>query len=194
MSLLSSHDQARALHAFGISGNPHTDSDIDPAKLVEAKQRLLLAVLFQMSFPGAPTVYYGDEVGVGGGEDPYNRATYPWPDEGGKPDLQLRAEFQRLIAMRHANPVLRRGSLSAPLLLTDNLIVLHREYQGQQAIVLLSNSKQAQRVTVKLPVGFAKRWRDALGPADAKADIKADGQALSIDVPPLFGRVLIGEP
>ena len=98
MNLLSTHDQARSLHHFGIHGDPHTDASIDPAKLLEAKQRLLLAVLFQVGFPGAPTVYYGDEVGVGGGDDPYNRATYPWADEGGKPDLALRARFQQLLA------------------------------------------------------------------------------------------------
>ncbi len=50
-----------------------TNSD-PPEQIARAKQRLRLAVFFQMMFPGAPAVYYGDEVGVTGGEDPYNRA------------------------------------------------------------------------------------------------------------------------
>jgi cyclomaltodextrinase / maltogenic alpha-amylase / neopullulanase len=183
MNLLSTHDQARALHAFGIQGNPHTDSGIDPQKLAQAKQRLLLAVLFQMSFPGAPTVYYGDEVGVGGGEDPFNRATYPWADEGGQPDLQLRAEFQRLIAMRNQHAVLRRGSLSAPLQVTDDLIVFAREFKGRKALVLLSNRSTPQ--TVKLPA--AGRFVDALSGASAQAE----NGTLTIEVPALFGRVLL---
>ncbi len=70
MNLLSSHDQARALHHFGWQ----SDAD-SPATVARAKARLKLAVFFQMTYPGAPAVYYGDEVGVTGGEDPYNRAT-----------------------------------------------------------------------------------------------------------------------
>ncbi len=185
MNLLSTHDQARALHVFGIQGNPHTDSGIDSSKLAEAKQRLLLAVLFQMSFPGAPTVYYGDEVGVGGGDDPFNRATYPWPDEGGQPDLKLRAEFQRLIAMRNAHPVLRRGTLSAPLQLSDDLIVFERKLQGRKALVLLSNRTTAQ--TVSLPM--QGRFVDAL----SGSSVQAENGLLKVDVPPLFGSVLLSQ-
>ena len=66
-------------------------------------------------YPGAPVVYYGDEVGLTGGADPYNRAPYPWADQGGQPDEALRADFTRMIALRNAHPVLRRGALLAPL-------------------------------------------------------------------------------
>jgi cyclomaltodextrinase / maltogenic alpha-amylase / neopullulanase len=190
MNLLSTHDQARALHAFGIKGNPHTDAGTDPAALAEAKQRLLLSVLFQVGFPGAPTVYYGDEVGVGGGDDPFNRATYPWADEGGQPDLQLRAQFQRLLSLRNAQPVLRRGSLSAPLLLTDNVIVLHRQLGNQHALVLMNNSKAEAPITVTLPRGLPGAWIDGLGGPAASA---RNGQ-LSLTLPPLSGRVLLSQP
>ncbi len=179
MNLLSTHDQARSLHHFGIAGNPHTDGVPDAAQLAEAKQRLLLAVLFQVGFPGAPTVYYGDEVGVGGGDDPYNRATYPWPDEGGQPDLQLRAQFQRLLALRQHHEVLRRGTLSAPLLLTDELIVFRRSHQGQQALVLLNNAKAEREVRLAL----SGHWVDALS-----------GEAVNparLSLPALGGRILI---
>ena len=191
MSLLSTHDQARALHAFGIAHDPHTtrptDPKVDPVKLTEAKQRLRLAVLFQMGFPGAPTVYYGDEVGVGGGDDPFNRATYPWPDEGGQPDLALRAEFQRLIAMRHAHPVLRRGTLEAPLHLDDHLIALRRTLDNTQALVLLNNDRQPRTLRLRLPAG--QRWTDALAPG-VSATVNPQGE-LTLTVPALFGRVLI---
>ncbi|MFN7693890.1 MAG: glycoside hydrolase family 13 protein [Burkholderiales bacterium] len=185
MNLLSTHDQARALHAFGIHGNPHTDVGIDPQKLSEAKQRLLLAVFFQMSFPGAPTVYYGDEVGVGGGEDPFNRATYPWADEGGKPDLQLRSEFQRLIGMRNQHPVLRRGSLKAPLLVTNDLIVFERELKGQKALVFLSNRSTPQVASVPA----SGRFLDALNGSTTQAE---NGK-INVEVPALFGRVLLSQ-
>ena len=146
MNLLSSHDQARALHRFG-----YLDETTDAAMVTRAKQRLRLAVLFQMVFPGAPTVYYGDEVGVTGGDDPYNRATYPWADLGGQPDTALLADFKRLIKLRRDHAVLRRGSLDAPLLLDDHLIVLLRQHEGRWAITATNNAEQALAATVTVP-------------------------------------------
>ncbi|MBH9551774.1 glycoside hydrolase family 13 protein [Inhella gelatinilytica] len=185
MNLLSTHDQARALHHFGIAGNPHTDPGTDPARLREAKQRLRLALLFQVGFPGAPTVYYGDEVGVGGGDDPYNRAPYPWADAGGQPDTGLRADFRRLLQLRAAHAVLRRGVLEAPVLVTDEVIVLRRRLGAQTALIALNNARSARTVTVDAP----GRWADLLTPK-AAAQAHADGQ-LTLTLPPLFGRVLL---
>src|SRR5579863_4258125 len=112
MNLLSTHDVARSLHYFGYHG-----AQDSAAVIAQAKQRLLLAAFFQMSFPGAPAIYYGDEVGMTGGDDPLNRAGYPWQDLGGRPDLALLERFKALTAMRKNNPVLRHGTLGAPLLL-----------------------------------------------------------------------------
>ncbi|MFO1252545.1 MAG: alpha-amylase family glycosyl hydrolase [Inhella sp.] len=190
MNLLSTHDQARALHHFGIQGNPHTDAAEDPAKLTEAKQRLKLALLFQIGFPGAPTVYYGDEVGVGGGDDPYNRAPYPWADEGGQPDLTLRAEFQRLLALRHQHAVLRRGTLEAPLLLTDEVVVLRRTLGNTQALVAMNNAREPREITLQLPAGSG--WQDLLD-ASLKPRSAPDG-TLTLTLPPLFGRLLLSIP
>ncbi|HET9821057.1 MAG TPA: glycoside hydrolase family 13 protein, partial [Burkholderiaceae bacterium] len=121
MNLLSTHDAPRALHQFGW----HEDTR-DPARIAEAKRRLVLAAFFQMTYPGAPAIYYGDEVGVTGGEDPYNRATYPWADEGGSPDMALHAEFAKLVALRNAHAILRRGELLAPLHVDEHVVVLAR--------------------------------------------------------------------
>ena len=124
MNLLSTHDVARSLHLFGYSA----ESD-PPAQIALAKQRLRLALFFQMTYPGAPAIYYGDEVGVTGGEDPFNRATYPWADRGGQPDLQrCWPTYKRLLGdAPRSTAVLRRGSLSAPLHLDEHVIVLARQ-------------------------------------------------------------------
>lgn len=175
MNLLSTHDQARALHHFG------EDRD-----LALAKRRLRLALLFQMSYPGAPTIYYGDEVGLGGGDDPYNRAPYPWADEGGQPDDALLADFQRLVKLRHDLPVLRHGTLSAPLHLDDHLVVLARQDGKTWAITATNNSDEARTVTLRLPFP-ARTLRDALG---GEAVAVTNG-AIQLTVPPLFGRVLV---
>ncbi|MGQ3053560.1 MAG: glycoside hydrolase family 13 protein, partial [Roseateles sp.] len=180
MNLLSTHDQARALHHFGY----HDDGDAKALKL--AKQRLRLAVFFQMTYPGSPTIYYGDEVGLGGGDDPFNRAPYPWADEGGQPDEALLADFKRLTQLRHDLPVLRRGSLSAPLHADKHVVVLARQLGTTWAITATNNSAVAQTVSVVVPFESG-RLRDALG-GDG---IVVHNHRIKLTVPPLFGRVLV---
>jgi glycosidase len=194
MNLLSSHDQARSLHHFGWH-----DDVTDPAVITRAKQRLKLAVLFQMSYPGAPTVYYGDEVGVTGGDDPYNRATYPWADLGGQPDRALLAEFRKLIGMRKANAVLRRGSLAAPLHVDAQVVVLVRRLGQRWALTATNNADTPRQVALALPDGLrAEALRDVLSTGGGKQGKRgqaplrkqADGRWL-LDVPALYGRVLV---
>ncbi|WP_082938256.1 glycoside hydrolase family 13 protein [Mitsuaria sp. 7] len=186
MTLLSSHDQPRALHHFGVR------DDSPPEKIAEAKRRLLLAVFFQMSYPGAPTIYYGDEVGLGGGEDPYNRAPYPWADEGGQPDLALREQFKRLVAMRHAQPVLRHGTLSAPMWLDEHVIVLLRQDGQRTAIVAMNNAAEPMRVELTLPAALrGTPFIDAMTPG-APMKAGANGKLL-VEIGPMSGRVLVGD-
>jgi cyclomaltodextrinase / maltogenic alpha-amylase / neopullulanase len=183
MNLLSTHDAARALHQFGF----HDEKDA-PATIARAKQRLLLAVFIQMTYPGAPTIYYGDEVGVTGGEDPFNRATYPWEDEGGQPDRALLAEFKKLTALRHAHPILRRGELFAPLHVDEQVVVHARRLGTQWALTVTNNGATSRRVTVALPPGFPDGvLTDPLGGSEPAA---VAGQ-IAIDVPALAGRLLV---
>ena len=184
MNLLSSHDQARALHQFGW----HADTT-DGKAIAEARQRLKLAVLFQMTFPGAPTVYYGDEVAVTGGDDPYNRATYPWADQGGKPDADMLTTFKQLIGLRNQHAVLRRGTIDAPLYLDDHTIVLLRRHGQQLAITATNNSPVEQTVAVKIAVDLqGARWTDGLG----AAKFSFSNGELTLTLPALFGAVLLG--
>ncbi|MEO7251066.1 MAG: glycoside hydrolase family 13 protein, partial [Arenimonas sp.] len=183
MNVLSTHDVARSLYLFGYEGAGDA-----PEKIAMAKQRLRLAVFFQMIFPGAPTIYYGDEVGVTGAEDPFNRGTYPWADRGGKPDTQLLADFKRLIAMRKKYPVLRHGSLSAPLYIDEYVIVLARQDGDSWAITATNNSSAPRKVSVALPEAMRTReFEDVL----SGARIQAASGNLEFNVPAVFGTVLI---
>ena len=183
MNLLSSHDVARSLHVFGHEGDATAAE-----KIHLAKQRLRLAVFFQMTYPGAPAVYYGDEVGVTGGDDPYNRATYPWADLGGKPDLALLADFKKLIKMRKDHAVLRHGTLGAPLLVDDHLIVLARKDGNTWAITATNNSVVAQTVKLKLPAELASaNFQEVL----TGARVNAKEGMVEFSVPALYGVVLI---
>ena len=183
MNLLSTHDQARSLHQLGWRDEKTTPGDIE-----RAKQRFKLALFFQMTFPGSPTVYYGDEVGVTGGDDPYNRATYPWADQGGKPDLQLLAEVKRLIKLRTDHAVLRRGSIDSPLLLDEHVIVLARQLDASLALSSTNNAEAPKTVTVNLPSAWHARWfTDALTGLRTQV---INGQ-LTLTIPARFGSVLL---
>ena len=181
MNLLSSHDVPRTLHVFG---------DVDgatPAQAALAKDKLRLAMLFQMTYPGAPAIYYGDEVGVTGGPDPMNRATYPWPDLGGHPDDRLLADVRQLTALRQALPVLRHGTLRAPLYADEHVVVLARQDAGRWAITATNNGDAARTVDVVLPADAPARWADAI----THAAHDAPSRTLRIDVPARFGVVLV---
>lgn len=183
MNLLSTHDQARSLHQLGWRDDQATAVEIE-----RAKQRFKLALFFQMTFPGSPTVYYGDEVGVSGGDDPYNRATYPWADQGGQPDLLLLAEVKRLIKLRNEQPVLRRGSIDAPLLLDEQVIVLTRQLGNKLALSATNNAETARTVTVRLPPAWhAHSFTDALTGQHTQT---INGQ-LTFSIPALYGSVLL---
>jgi glycosidase len=185
MNLLSTHDTARALHDFG-----YRDEHTDPGVIALAKRRLRLAVFFQMVFPGAPTVFYGDEVGVTGGEDPFNRVTYPWPDSGATPDLGLRATFKRLIHLRNANAVLRHGRIDAPAHIDEHVIVLIRNDGKHWAITALNNDAVAHDVQIALPAALrGAAFRDAL----ARAPVRAQRESLRFSIAALDGRVLLTE-
>ncbi len=185
MNLLSTHDQARTLHLLG-----GVDRAADPGAFALARERFRLALLLQMTYPGTPAIYYGDEVGLTGGDDPDNRRTYPWADLGGEPDLALRTELRKLVRMRHDHPVLRRGSLDAPLYVDEQAIVWLRRLDGVVAIVALNNGAGPIERTIELPADLSGvSLRDALGGDEAAAA----GRKLAITIPPRFGRVLIGD-
>lgn len=182
MNLLSSHDVARSLHVLGDEGE-HTAA----AKAVDAKQRLRLAIFFQMTYPGAPAIYYGDEVGVTGGDDPYNRAPYPWEDRGGKPDTALLADVTRMVRLRRDHAVLRHGTIDAPLLADRNVIVLARRLNNTWAITATNNATEPKTVRVSLPADARfSRLTDALD----GSEVEVLDRSITLTIPAMFGRVL----
>ncbi len=90
--------------------------------------------------------------------------------------------------MRQSHPVLRHGSLEAPLHLDAHLIVLVRQSGQHWALTATNNATQARRVRLALPEALRQaEWRDAL---DGRVLRPVDGH-LELEIPPLFGRVLL---
>nr|MDP9123980.1 glycoside hydrolase family 13 protein [Pseudomonadota bacterium] len=187
MNLLSTHDTARSLHEFG-----DVDGQATPAQVALAKQKLRLAVFFQMTYPGSPAIFYGDEVGVTGGPDPMNRGTYPWADLGGHPDNALLSDFKRLTRLRKQLSVLRHGTLLAPLHVDAHVVVLARRDGSSWAITATNNGDAACTVTIALPADApTSAWTDKLSNASVKTDVRA--RTLTLVVPARFGTVLAND-
>ncbi|MCL2226687.1 MAG: alpha-amylase family glycosyl hydrolase [Oscillospiraceae bacterium] len=101
MNILGTHDTMRILTALGGSDFPEGKLAMSNYQLSQqeremAKQRLMLASALQFTLPGVPCVYYGDEAGMDGGADPFNRRCYPW----GLEDAELLSWYRRLAKLR----------------------------------------------------------------------------------------------
>ena len=112
MNLLGTHDTPRILTALVDDYDGPREElakrRLTPQQADIARQRLMLAATLQYTLPGCPSLYYGDEAGIEGGKDPFNRRTYPW----GKEDPALLAHYRRLGQLRRSCEALRLGDLA----------------------------------------------------------------------------------
>ncbi|MBR5269356.1 MAG: alpha amylase C-terminal domain-containing protein, partial [Anaerotignum sp.] len=143
MNELSNHDHSRFLtRTNGKVGRLETDSSEAAAEGID-QAVMREAVLLQMTWPGAPTVYYGDEAGVVGWTDPDNRRTYPW----GKEDRELIDFHKAAIGLRKKYPVLRHGSLHH-LYGEYGVIAYGRFDREEKMLVVLNNNEDSCQITV----------------------------------------------
>ncbi len=145
MNELSNHDHSRFLTRtnrrvgrIAYAGAEAASQNINKAVMREA-------VVIQMTWPGAPTLYYGDEAGVCGFTDPDNRRTYPW----GQEDHDLILFHKKMIALHKKYRILRTGSLK----------FLWNDYQGlcygrfshtEQIIVVINNRDEGREVMLDI--------------------------------------------
>ena len=107
MNELSNHDHSRFLTRTNLKSDGWRILAAGRQKKVSIRLFSREAVVIQMTWPGAPTIYYGDEAGVCGFTDPDNRRTYPW----GKEDQELIAFHKDIIRIHKENYELLRGSV-----------------------------------------------------------------------------------
>jgi len=151
-----------------------------------------LATLIQMTVPGAPSIYYGDEIGLPGGFDPDCRRSFPWqaPETW---DRDLLAYVSATAALRHANPVLRHGAFR--VLGAEGMAIAYLRSDNEAAMVVAVNAGPAPvRIVVDLPELAGRSLADVTlpgfeaGPAVAVADGRVE-----IEIPGRAGRVLKAE-
>ncbi|WP_426445587.1 maltodextrin glucosidase [Siccibacter colletis] len=118
--------------------------------------RLPLAVVWLFSWPGVPCIYYGDEVGLDGNNDPFCRKPYPWRAE--QQDQTLLALYQRMAALRKRSPALRRGGCCIQYAEGD-VVIFVRVLQGERLLVAI-NRGEARHVTLPpSPLTDGREWQ-----------------------------------
>ena len=143
MNELSNHDHSRFLTRtnrmvgrVGTAGTAAASQDIDEAIFKQG-------VVMQMTLPGAPTLYYGDEAGVCGWTDPDNRRTYPW----GYENFEILEFYRETIAIHRQHKVFKTGSYK-PLVEQRDLLCYGRFDMDNAAFVAINTSDTDKTVSI----------------------------------------------
>ena len=150
MNLVSSHDTSRVLSFLDGIGDDREDKTINGAfpryetTSDLAKQRQYLVAFMQFTYAGAPTIYYGDEIGMVGADDPDDRRAFEW----GKGNKELVTWYATLAQIRNSYAALRTGTVEPFETGCDNIMSYVRGDDTDRMIVLSNNSSDEQEITI----------------------------------------------
>ena len=168
LNLLDSHDTPRALSLLGGD-----------------REGMELATLLQATLPGAPCIYYGDEVGVQGGIDPDSRRAFPW--DPGRWDRELLDSMRGTLAGRHAHAALRSDEVA--ITSTVGAGVAYR--RGADGAVAVAANAGGDPLTLRLGAGAAAEVLHKVGRArDGGLSVALVDGGLQATLPPRSGAIL----
>ncbi len=143
MNLLGTHDTERILTVLGVdSVDGYTNEELSTKKMTKeeykrAKTLLKLAYAIVATVPGVPCIYYGDEVGMQGYRDPFNRLPFPW----GKEDTEI-LDFYRKIGQIRKNEAVFKGGLFKLITCTVELLAFARYKDGEFTVTIVNRSQE----------------------------------------------------
>lgn len=184
MNFLGTHDTPRILTVLSASQVPQSKDAraayrLSPAERQRGEALVRLASLILFTFPGSPTVYYGDEVGLEGFEDPFNRGTFPLGPAGSP----LTPWFLRLGALRKEMTSLQRGTIDY-LAAQGPLLAYTRTWEDQVALTVVNAGDARTRMTLPWSASSA---RDIM----TGRVFPAGNGRLELTVNPLSGMLLV---
>lgn len=193
MNQLSNHDHSRFLTRTNQKVGRTNTLGTYAADEGVSKAVMRLAVMMQMTWPGAPTVYYGDEAGVAGFTDPDNRRTYPW----GYEDKELIGFHKEMIRVHKENEELISGSLRR--LASEDYLLSYVRFTRESAVITVINRDEKER-TVELPVWEVAARKNMTfeklmlttkeGFSASVLPVKTEAGKLIITMPPVSGMVI----
>ena len=172
MNMIDSHDMPRALWLVYDNKPAHR-----------------LIVLCQMTLPGSPCVYYGDEIGMSAGTDPFCREAFPWE----KPeswDASLREFYGQMIALRNSHPALRTGDFG--FILAEGKVAAYRRRLGNEEIVVAFNAgKTAQTVNLSAQELGHSTYSIVWPLGNRNSSMVKKDAGLTVEIPPQSAVILI---
>jgi glycosidase len=180
MNFLGTHDTPRILTILGVGSECKDQSKdwragfrMNEEQYALGKARLKLGAVVLFAFPGSPMIYYGDEAGLEGFEDPFNRRTFPW----GREDKELTAWYTALGRARRELAPLRRGDL--------------RWLQAQGRVLAFSRTLGGETVAAAVNSGDSMQVLRLERPSRDVLSGEVFGGA--VPLPPMCGRLLVLE-
>ncbi len=159
LNLLGSHDTARVRSVMGG----------DPVAVV-------LAMALVMTFPGAPCIYYGDEIGLLGGHDPECRAAFPWTHEDGW-NTEILESVRSLTRLRHEHPVLRHGDYTTLVAQPGSLLYVFERRDPSARMVIGVN--MGETAASAQPAGMDRAER-----VWGTGELRKHGPTIELRLPP----------
>ena len=162
--------------------NPLDSHDTERFRwLCRDKRRHALAAALQMTFPGCPAVFYGDEVGLSGGNDPNCRIAMEWDEE--KQDKELFAYYKKLIGIRRESPSLLRGDFRTCLCNdASNVYAFRRTYGEEETLVVLNAGNEP----LKTEIAAEGAWTPRIS---GKKTVSSESGEITIDVAPCSAEI-----
>ena len=162
MNLVGSHDTTRLLSYLDGIDDDRNQKEIDKAFPTyentsdTAKQRQYLVAFLQFTYAGAPTIYYGDEIGMTGADDPDDRRAFTW----GKGSKELVTWYAKLADIRSQYSALRTGSVE-PIDVNDDAIMGYVRSDDNDIITVLgNNADSAKEITVSIGTNATSKITD----------------------------------
>ena len=190
LNLMGSHDRPRLMTVLGGAPEEGSLSESDRAVFILepwrrnlAKGRLWLVTLCQMTLPGVPCIYYGDEAGMEGYSDPYNRACFPWGCE----DADTRSIYTNAISLRKMFPFFTSGDFT-PFCSGEDVLGFFRG-AGDECAAVLVNRSVSETHTVRFPAP-----RDDATELTGGRMVAVSGGEAEITLPPMGSAVVYFHP
>ena len=175
MNLVGSHDTSRILSFLDGIGDDRTDKTPSGAYPTYettsdlAKNRQFLVAFLQFTYPGAPTIYYGDELGMVGSDDPDDRRAMEW----GKGNQELVEWYATMAAIRAQYPALSTGAIQPIDLGSSNLLAYTRS-EGDVELIVIGNNSSSDK-TVKISVPKSETYVDLITGQEFTDEVTIEG-------------------
>lgn len=198
LTMLSSHDTVRLLTVLAgapdrrsVSREVQAHFVPEESRLNTAKKLMTLAQLIQLTHPGIPCIYYGDEAGMQGMADPFSRRTYPWGSE----DAEIQGRFTAIASARKDSRAIRYGK--CVFAAKDKDVFITARYDGNEtALSIVNRSGEVKRVAVSAadftqgPDADGLKMPNSMTDALTDRRYESENGTINIELGPYCGALL----